>query len=107
MNRATPSKYVEWNLLINALVEIRQHDQVIRTGFVDDVMPDSSALWVAFDGVQPRQIFEVARGHEVWVTPQELRGDLNYRMTATQIFGNPQHESSEQLSDSAAKLIWG
>lgn len=31
-------------------------------------------------------MFEAAEGHEVWVTPQELSGDLNYRMTVSQIF---------------------
>ena len=31
-------------MLINALVEIRHNGRVIRTGFVEDAMPDSSAL---------------------------------------------------------------
>ncbi|WP_353710295.1 hypothetical protein [Arthrobacter sp. K5] len=88
LNRATPRKHVEWSLLINALVEIRHQDNVIRTGFVEDAMPDSSALWLAADAVHPRQLFEAAQGHQVWVTPQELSGDLNYRMTTTQIFRN-------------------
>jgi hypothetical protein len=88
LNRATPRKHGDWSLLINALVEIRQNGQVIRTGFVEDVMPDSSVLWLAADAVHPRQMFEAAQGHQVWVTPQELSGDLNYRMTASRIFGN-------------------
>lgn len=88
LNRATPRKHGDWSLLINALVEIRHHGMAIRTGFVEDAMPDSSALWLAADASRPRQMFEAAQGHQVWVTPQELSGDLNYRMTATQIFGN-------------------
>ena len=86
-NRATPRKHVEWNLLINTVVEIRLHGQRIRTGLVEDVMPDSSALWLAADSNSPRQMFEVSQGHQVWVTPQQLRGELSYRMTARQIFG--------------------
>ncbi|MBT2597687.1 hypothetical protein [Arthrobacter sp. ISL-72] len=86
-NRATPRKHVEWNLLINTLVEIRLDGQTIRTGLVEDVMPDSSALWLAADSDNPRQIFEVCQGHQVWVTPQQLCGELSYRMTTQQIFG--------------------
>jgi hypothetical protein len=78
---------VQWNLLINTVVEIRLHNRTIRTGLVDDVMADSSALWLAADGENPRQIFEVCQGHQVWVTPQQLSGELSYRMTTQQIFG--------------------
>lgn len=42
-------------------------------------MPDSSALWIVVDGNSPRQMFEVSRGHEVWVIPQELPGGQHYR----------------------------
>jgi hypothetical protein len=59
---------------------------VLGTGFVEDAMPDSSALWIAADTKNSRQMFEAAEGHEVWVTPQELSGDLNYSMTVSQIF---------------------
>jgi hypothetical protein len=94
LNRATPRKHVEWNLLINALVEIRHNGQVIRTGLVEDAMPDSSAVWIAADATHPRRMFEAAQGHQVWVTPQELTGDLNYRMTSTQIFGKTSQRSA-------------
>ena len=86
-NRATPRKHVEWSLLINTLVEIRLHGQVLRTGFVEDAMPDSTALWIAADRHGPRQTFEACEGHQVWVTPQELCGELGYRMTTKQMFG--------------------
>lgn len=87
-NRATPRKHAEWSLLINALVEIRHNGKAIRTGFVEDARPDSSALWLTADAANPRQMFEAAEGHQVWVTPQELSGDLKNRMTARQIFCN-------------------
>lgn len=86
-NRATARQYTEWSLLISAEVEIRYKGQVLRTGFVDDAMPDSSALWIAVDGNSPRQMFEISRGHEVWVTPRELPGGLHYRISANQISG--------------------
>jgi hypothetical protein len=84
---AISRQHFEWNQLIGALVEIRHGGETIRTGFVDDAMPDSSALWIAADSTGTRQMFECRQGHEVWVTPQELAGDLNYRMTTRQIFG--------------------
>jgi len=87
LNCATPRNHVEWSLLINTFVEIRLHGQVIRTGFIEDAMPDSSALWVAADRHGPRQMFEACEGHQIWVTPQELSGNLSYRMTTKQIFG--------------------
>jgi hypothetical protein len=73
-------------MLINALVEIRHNGHVIRTGFVEDAMPESSALWIAADANNSRQMFEASQGHEAWVTPQQLSGDLSDRMTASQIF---------------------
>jgi len=91
-NRTTPRKHVEWNLLINTLVEIRLHGQVLRTGFVEDVMPDSSALWIAADQHGPRQMFAACEGHQAWVTPQELCGELSYRMTTKQTFGTGIHK---------------
>lgn len=87
LNRATPHKHVKWSLLINTLVEIRLHGQVLRIGFVENAMPDSSALWIAADRNGPRQMFEACQGHQVWVTPQKLCDELSYRMTAKQILG--------------------
>jgi hypothetical protein len=85
-NPVTPVEHVDWNLLINALVEIRRNGQVIRTGFVEDAMSDSSALWIAAEANDPRQMFEASEGHQVWVLPQELSGALRYRMTIDEIF---------------------
>ncbi|MDQ0121034.1 hypothetical protein AB0280_01185 [Pseudarthrobacter sp902506025] len=50
----TARKHTEWSLLVNALVEIRYNGQVLRTGFVEDAMPDSSALWIAADSKNSR-----------------------------------------------------
>ncbi|MEW1809952.1 hypothetical protein AB0284_04510 [Pseudarthrobacter phenanthrenivorans] len=74
-------------MLINALVEVRLRGQVLRTGFVEEAMPDSSAVWIAADRHGSRQMYEVCQGHEVWVIPQELCGTLTYRMTTKQMFG--------------------
>jgi len=70
LSQVTVRKRVGWNLLVNVWVEIRRNGRVIRTGFVEDAMPDSSALWIAADANDPRQLFEASEGFEVWVTPQ-------------------------------------
>lgn len=97
LNRATPRKHVAWSLLINALVEVRHHGQVIRTGFVEDAMPDSSAVWIAADSAHPRRMFEAAQGHQIWVTPQELSGDLNYLMASARISERPRREAPDAV----------
>jgi hypothetical protein len=90
LNGAARSEHAEWAVLINALVEIRRNGHVVRTGFVDNVMPDSSAIWIAADANDRRQIYAASEGYEVWATPQELTGALRYRMTTHEIFkANP------------------
>ena len=49
-------------------------------------MPDSSAVWIAAEGIQPRQMFETAHGYEVRVVPQELSGKITYRMASNLLF---------------------
>jgi hypothetical protein len=88
LNPATRQQ-VEWSQLVNVLVEIRQNGQTIRKGIIGNAMPNSSALWIAADSTSPRRIFEVSQGHQVWVTPQELSGDLHYWMTTKQISDPP------------------
>lgn len=82
----TTRKYPRWNLLIGASVEIRQHGQIIRTGTVEEAMPDSSALWLASNGVHPRTMYEAALKYEAWVEPQELTGTSGYRMTSSMLY---------------------
>jgi hypothetical protein len=82
----TSYKHDDWTRLINAPVEIRQHGRTIRTGIVDDAMPDSALLWIAAEGNQPRQIFEAINDYEVWVAPEQLSGKATYRMSADQLF---------------------
>lgn len=78
--------YPDWNRLIGAYVQISRENQVIRSGVVDDAMPDSSILWVASDGIHPRAMFEAADGYAAWVEPQQLTGEASYRMTSFQLY---------------------
>ncbi|MEJ1181045.1 MULTISPECIES: hypothetical protein [unclassified Pseudarthrobacter] len=82
----TLQNYPAWNRLIGAVVEIRQNGQVVSAGVVEDAMPDSSALWIAADGVQARSMYESALNYQVWVEPQQLAGKTCYRMTSAQLY---------------------
>ncbi|MFB8369690.1 hypothetical protein ACFC25_10020 [Pseudarthrobacter sp. NPDC055928] len=86
----TAYRHDDWHQLVGAFVEIRQNSKTIRSGFVDDSMPDSSVLWLAADEFHNRAIFEAAEDHVVWVEPQELEGKRCYRMTASALQLEPQ-----------------
>jgi hypothetical protein len=78
--------YPTWNRLIGALVEIRHNGRIVSAGVVEDAMPDSSTLWIAADGVQSRRMYEAALNYQVWVEPQQLTGNICYRMTSSQLY---------------------
>ncbi|MDQ0864540.1 hypothetical protein [Arthrobacter globiformis] len=80
-------KHGDWKHLLHAPVEIRHGGKTVRAGLVDAVMPDSSALWIAAEGNLPRQMYDAARGYEVWVTPRELDGHSAFRMTSELLAG--------------------
>lgn len=85
----TAYRHNDWNQLIGAFVEIRQNHVTLRKGYVEEAMPDSSALWLAADEEHGRAIYEAAEGHVVWVDPCELEGKLTYRMTTSAL--HPEH----------------
>jgi hypothetical protein len=64
-------KHLQWDCLIGSCVEIRRNGHLVRSGVIDDVMQDSSAVWLAPDGTHGRVTFEAADGYEVWVNAQE------------------------------------
>ncbi|WP_187697275.1 hypothetical protein [Arthrobacter sp. TS-15] len=53
-------------------------------------MPDSSALWIAFDGIEPRTMYDAASGYEVWVQPYEAPGPNRFRFTSECLFPSSQ-----------------
>ena len=79
----THYRHDAWQNLIGALVEVRKDGAVVREGFVDDVMPDSSVLWIAADGFTGRVLIEAAEGYEMWVEPRKLEARHAYRMTSS------------------------
>lgn len=73
-------RHDDWSHLVGAFVEVRIDKRCLRSGIVDDAMPDSSALWLAADELDGRALVAKAEGYEVWVEPGELQGLMTYRM---------------------------
>ena len=74
--------YQDWSRLIGTPVEVRKDFRLVRAGVVDDAMTDSSALWLAADSVHGRALFTASEGYEIWIRPQELDGNLCFKMAA-------------------------
>ena len=79
----TKYRHHDWARLVGVPVEIRKHGEAVRSGVVDDAMPDSSMIWVASGEQSSRTLFEASRGFQVWVEPRQLEGVSSYRMTNT------------------------
>jgi hypothetical protein len=54
-----------WSQLVGRVVELRRNGQLVRTAEVEDVTPDSSILWLRFDGNHGRQLVTRTDGYEV------------------------------------------
>jgi hypothetical protein len=47
-------------------VEVRLLGEPYRRGIVDMAMPDSSAIWLAAEGVHGREFIDKTAGFEIW-----------------------------------------
>jgi hypothetical protein len=54
-----------WEDLRGHWVELRSGGRVLRTGEVEDVTADSSALWLSPNGVEGRQLIAKTDGYEL------------------------------------------
>jgi hypothetical protein len=62
----------DWQQLIGALVEIRQHGLLLGIGLVDDATPSGGVAWIAADGINGRSMIEKAGGYELSIAPPLL-----------------------------------
>lgn len=56
----------DWERLSGRVVQLRKGRKKIRSGVVDAVMDDGSALWLAQEGVFGRVLIEKAEDYEIW-----------------------------------------
>jgi len=55
----------DWQLLVGSWVELRHDGRVVRTGEVEDAAPDSSVLWLKFNGNHGRQLVAKTDGYQI------------------------------------------
>lgn len=56
----------DWQRTLGQYVQVRRHGEIVRSGTVEDVTPDSSILWISVDGADARQMIERAEGYAVY-----------------------------------------
>lgn len=56
----------EWVSLVGTVVDVYLHDDFHRRGIVEDVMQDSSGLWIAAQSPYSREFIDKASGYTVW-----------------------------------------
>lgn len=56
----------DWNLALGQYVEVQRNGRTTRTGIVEQVMPNGSILWLAAEGVEPREMVERADGSKIY-----------------------------------------
>lgn len=67
------TRHDEWFQLIGATVEIKLNGKTVRTGRVDHATKDSSILWLAQEGNNPRKMIDKVQGYEAWAIPSSRR----------------------------------
>lgn len=70
----TSYRYDDWSELAGTFVEVRINNQCLRSAYVDEAMPDSSALWPAADELDDRALIAKVEGYEIWVEFGDLGG---------------------------------
>jgi hypothetical protein len=72
----------DWQRTLGQHVEVRRKGKTVRTGTVEEVMPDNSILWIAAAGVSSREMVESAEDTDIYVrypwdappTSEQVRG---------------------------------
>jgi hypothetical protein len=62
----------EWDSLAGAIVDVYLHHDFHRRGVVEDVMPDSSGLWIAAESPCTREFIDKASGYTLKTEPRAL-----------------------------------
>ena len=66
-------RYDDWHALAGGRVEIHSYGNVVQSGVVEMVMPDSSALWLETDPMGDRRYFSKNDGYQAWISPRDLQ----------------------------------
>ncbi|WP_207615561.1 hypothetical protein [Arthrobacter cavernae] len=74
LRRSEPYLMTRWKYLWrNEFVELRREQRVTGAGWVDDVSPDGTILWIHLAGGRGRVMIHVDDGLDIWrVDPRML-----------------------------------
>ena len=61
-------KAEEWHELKGATVEIWLDGQFYREGYVEEAMPNGSALWLSADWLDRRELLDKSSGFQAWTS---------------------------------------
>ncbi|WP_143019158.1 hypothetical protein [Arthrobacter sp. ov407] len=68
-----PYPFMEWSMLVGAVVDVRREGVFVRTGFVEDATPSGDTAWIAADGLDRRIMIEKSAGYVLWITAEQLQ----------------------------------
>jgi hypothetical protein len=68
-----PYPFMEWSMLVGAVVDVRREGVFVRTGFVEDATPSGDTAWIAADGLDRRIMIEKSAGYDLWITAEQLQ----------------------------------
>lgn len=74
MTDPMPPEGPDWATLSRQFVEARRGSGIYRRGYVDDVMPDGSGLWMAADGILGRELIWREQGSTVGTLHRPVAG---------------------------------
>lgn len=67
-----PYPFMEWSMLVGAVVDVRREGVFVRTGLVDDTTPSGDTAWIAADGIDHRVMIEKTAGYHLRITAEQL-----------------------------------
>ncbi|MFF2244340.1 hypothetical protein ACFVTM_09195 [Arthrobacter sp. NPDC058130] len=65
--------FMEWNMLVGTVVDVRRAGVLVRTGLVEDTTPSGDTAWIAADGHDRRIMIEKSAGYNLWITAEQLQ----------------------------------
>lgn len=76
----------DWNQLLGFHVDVHHDGRIARTGTVIEASPDSSAVWLAADGVWARTLIHRAEAYKIWIDEEHL-AKLQSRLKTNPVLG--------------------
>lgn len=58
-------KTISWKQLAGKRVVVSKDGEVLRTGFVKDVLASADVLWLEAEGFRQRQLFDKSMGYSI------------------------------------------